>query len=274
MASPQFEHLIQLVRSSDLAGLTAALQSDAQAVEARGPFGDTLLHYAAREGNEKMISLLVEHGADINARGENGRTPLLSAVIDNDRTKPVKALLDLGADPNIPEDSGKTPIYWAAAGSMPSMAKLLKKHGATVDIFTESFLGSPGKILKKLKAKPELLQQIPDLAEFAWTAIINKEDDVVHFLLAHGLDPNGRNQGLPLILWLMDNGLHADLLGNFLSRGADPNITYSADNPIGLTRMTKRDIDKIIATKEGVSRLAKLQEYYARLTAAGGDPEK
>lgn len=274
MITAKFENLVQLVNNGNAKGVEEALKANGEAVQARDPFGDTLLHYAARGGHEKLFNLLVEQGADINARGEHGRTPLLCAVIDNDRTKPVKALLDLGADPNIPEDSGKTPIYWAAAGSMPSMAKLLKKHGATVDLYTESFLTSPGKILKKLKSNPELLRQIPDLTEFAWTAIINKEEDVVLFLLDQGLDPNSRNQGLALINWTMDQSLSVEVLAKFLSHGADPNISYSAENPIGMTQLIKRDIDNIVATKTGVTRLDRLREYYALLTGAGGNPNR
>ncbi len=45
-------------------------------INAAGPKGATPLHAAAGAGNEKVVSLLVEHGADLQAHDAEGRTPL------------------------------------------------------------------------------------------------------------------------------------------------------------------------------------------------------
>ena len=42
--------------------------------------GDTALHAAASHGMESVIELLVEHGADLHAVNERGRTPVDMAV--------------------------------------------------------------------------------------------------------------------------------------------------------------------------------------------------
>ena len=42
--------------------------------------GDTALHAAASHGMESVIELLVEHGADLHAANERGRTPVDMAV--------------------------------------------------------------------------------------------------------------------------------------------------------------------------------------------------
>ena len=41
-----------------------------------GPSGNTALHYTAALGNQKITKWLVEHGANINARNNDGQTPL------------------------------------------------------------------------------------------------------------------------------------------------------------------------------------------------------
>jgi ankyrin repeat protein len=61
--------------------------------------GFTALHWAARNGDEAMIKLLVEHKANINARNGDGSTPMMLAIV-NDRFDIAKLLLDLKADAN------------------------------------------------------------------------------------------------------------------------------------------------------------------------------
>jgi ankyrin repeat protein len=41
------------------------------------------LHSAAHNGQTKLVRLLIDHGADINAKTDNGQTPLLLAIEKN-----------------------------------------------------------------------------------------------------------------------------------------------------------------------------------------------
>lgn len=119
--------LADMICRREFAPVEAEVRANpAHAVGRTTIFNNTLLYYAAEAGHDNPIKLLVELGADVNARGDRGETPLIRAVVENDRTKPVKTLLDLGADPNLAGDDGKTPIYWAAAAHMGSMTKVLK----------------------------------------------------------------------------------------------------------------------------------------------------
>ncbi|BAO99793.1 ankyrin repeat domain-containing protein [Wolbachia endosymbiont of Cimex lectularius] len=47
---------------------------------AKGNSGNTLLHYAAKEGNLDLIELLIKEGADINARNNDNKTPFKLAL--------------------------------------------------------------------------------------------------------------------------------------------------------------------------------------------------
>lgn len=98
-------------------GLEAALRADPSLVAHRtsmvSPFtplvGVSLLHIAAEFGNLKAARVLLDHGADRDARaavdeyGLNGHTPLFHTVNSNDnRSAPLlQLLLDAGAAPNL-----------------------------------------------------------------------------------------------------------------------------------------------------------------------------
>lgn len=61
--------------------------------------GFAALHWAARNGDEPMISLLLEHGANINVRNGDSSTPMMLAIV-NDRFDTAVGLLERGADAN------------------------------------------------------------------------------------------------------------------------------------------------------------------------------
>jgi len=135
-------------------------------------YGETLLHIAANQGDVPMVALLIRRGAEIDARDRYGRTPLFSAVggtfgphpevakmlVDHGadvnarknsgetvlcyalemgrargpkNIEAIEVLLKAGADVNAPENSmGWTPLHIAAANGYGEAAKLLIKYGA------------------------------------------------------------------------------------------------------------------------------------------------
>lgn len=68
----------------------------------------TPLHRAALRDREAVVALLLDRGADINARDAKGQTPLHLAV-SNDSHKAATLLRALGADEGLPDDRGRTP---------------------------------------------------------------------------------------------------------------------------------------------------------------------
>ena len=68
----------------------------------------SLLGAAAFKGHYDIVELLLDHSADANGRGENGKlptflTPLMHASY-NGRAGVVQLLLERGAQPNIGHD--------------------------------------------------------------------------------------------------------------------------------------------------------------------------
>ena len=89
-------------------------------VNGRFESGDTLLHNAASNLQIDIVRLLVARGADVNAKGSHGYTPLHRAVdmdcntqsrADYTRTSALpltQVLIDAGADETLRDDDNET----------------------------------------------------------------------------------------------------------------------------------------------------------------------
>ena len=77
--------------------------------EARDREGNMPLHLAARlNGNPEMITRLIKGGCEVNARNSWGATPLILAAWENRNSKVLERLLDSGADPSLRDHNGET----------------------------------------------------------------------------------------------------------------------------------------------------------------------
>jgi hypothetical protein len=70
------EHLVEAVNQGDLDRVNAILNGNPSLVHAKDASGATALHHAAFHGCREVVRLLIERGADPNARDtEFGATP-------------------------------------------------------------------------------------------------------------------------------------------------------------------------------------------------------
>lgn len=86
--------------------------------------GWTPLHYAATGGHAKIVSLLLDHYAYIDAASPNGTTPLMMAAYYGNAAT-VKLLLDEGADPTLKNQQGLNAIDFAQRAHRPDAANLI-----------------------------------------------------------------------------------------------------------------------------------------------------
>jgi ankyrin repeat protein len=131
---PKLAPVITAVRTQPAAAVKALLDGNADAITATDPGGSTLLHHAVGFGTLDTVALLLERGANVNARNRRASTPLHWAVHDAAK---VRLLLDRGASLNAKNVEGRTPLFLAASlGQSSAMTRLLLERGADASIPT------------------------------------------------------------------------------------------------------------------------------------------
>jgi ankyrin repeat protein len=94
---------------------------------ARNSFEATALVWSAADGAK--VHLLVEHGADVNARTKLGRTPLMVAAMCDGCSEIVRYLLSKGADARAKDESASGILQIAALGGDAKSVELLLAAG-------------------------------------------------------------------------------------------------------------------------------------------------
>lgn len=92
----------------------------------------TPLHIAVEQGSMRVISSLLDRGADINARTNKGVAPLHKAV-EKECMSVMNFLLDQGAEINIRTNKLMTPLHIAVERESLGMMIRLIQCGATID---------------------------------------------------------------------------------------------------------------------------------------------
>ena len=115
---------------------TKPVEPVAEAVQPEPPTSkppDISIREAVKTGNIEAVKQHLDAGADVNAKGKYGRTPLHYAA-----TRGLKKIIELliarGADVNtkieVGDYKGQTPLDGATQWNHPETADLLRKHGA------------------------------------------------------------------------------------------------------------------------------------------------
>jgi len=96
------------------------------------------LGLAAFFGHRAIVELLLKNGADAKTAARNAQkvTALHGAVARRD-VEIVKVLLEAGADANARQERGFVPLHDAAANGHAALVELLLKHGANADAKTD-----------------------------------------------------------------------------------------------------------------------------------------
>jgi len=189
-----------------------------------------LLLQAVRDGDVAKARLLVAQGANINASGYEGVTPLIWMLYQRDY-KAMESLLNLGADPNqrMGKD-GEAPVWFAAGGGQLQALSLLLDHG-----------GDPNSLGRRETALVIALE--------------DSHKDCAELLLRHGADINWHldfnsaidaplvNGRFDQVIWLLVHGYTYDLV---TARRAVAHLVPSKDQVTWKVRALEA-LDKRIA---------------------------
>jgi ankyrin repeat protein len=195
--------LFRAIRSGDLA--TVKVHLSKAEIEARDARGATPLMHAAAFGNLETMKVLLDAGADVNARNTFDATALLWSARDPEK---ARLLIEHGADVNVQSKQGRTPLMVASLrrGGSDTVALLLAK-GAKVN--TQGGRGSTALIIASNAG----------------------EAKSVRLLLEKGADP-GVTMGIGFTaMTLAGAGRSPETIRLLLEKQADVNISADGSPP-------------------------------------------
>jgi ankyrin repeat protein len=190
------------VRGGDTATVARLLKKDAKLVNlADEKLGATPLYHAVDVGNLEIVRVLLNAGAKVNAKADDGMTPMLRAAAIVSPVKALEYLLEQGADPEV-SALGFRPLHLAVKWGNAQVVKALIAHKADVNA-----------------------AQVPAVDPPLHVAVFGGNMEIIRLLLDHGAKVNalGRNGSTAL-----HHATWNDEIFNFLlERGADPKLQQS-----------------------------------------------
>jgi ankyrin repeat protein len=153
----QLYTLLSLKNNTEMAEL---LLNRGANVNAKGHNADTALHVAASESNTDMVTLLLEREAETDAKNHIESTALHIAA-KGSNPKVVALLLNKGAMVNILDNKARSPIDLATKNANLELAKLMLDEGSNVSKAPKFKKNT--RILKHLTSEPSTLVPRPDV---------------------------------------------------------------------------------------------------------------
>ena len=112
--------------------VVALLKNCVDNIDATDFHGDTALITAVRSFNADIVNILIKKGANINVKGEYGKTALIFAV--NTTTNIINILIENGADINAKSACGETALMVSAGHGYINIVTTLLANGADINV--------------------------------------------------------------------------------------------------------------------------------------------
>ncbi|HET9004728.1 MAG TPA: ankyrin repeat domain-containing protein [Gemmatimonadaceae bacterium] len=156
---PDHEDVHAAAKSGDTDEVAALLSMDNRLTRTFDADGWTPLHLAAHYGHAKTVELLLHNNAPVDLRSTNAMTnTALHAALAGRQTRIAKILLDAGADANARQHGGWTPLHSAAASGDRDAIDLLIARGAKPELANDA--GVTPAAFAREKGKPEIAEYI------------------------------------------------------------------------------------------------------------------
>jgi ankyrin repeat protein len=291
--NPKAVAMVEALRIGDLRGFMKSVAEDAKLLNARGPEGSTPFMYAVlyssaatlerllKQGSDpnqrndanatalmwaatdlEKTRLLLGHGADVNARSSDLRTPLMIAARRPGNAPVVKLLLERGANPNpnAHPAAESSPLLEAATAGDAASVELLLSRGAEV-----KEAGEPALEMAMFTECPKCVALLTakDLGRAAYSVALPNiaalgDVNAVRLMLDHGadvnaIDPLGRTA---LMYAAASDLLPLDVVKMLVEHGASVNVKdgHKQAGDFGLTAL---DIAKLHGETPVVDYLVK-----------------
>lgn len=229
--------------------------------------GNTALHFAAGQGHDKIVSLLLQHEKGqilINEANQDGVTPLMLAAQKGCK-KCCTILLKNDAYTNRSTIQGHTAVHFALFGQHAEIIKILAEYGAdcTKDAFFYTREEPPlfiamfflNKITKKqtpkmvktlCEIKADLERRNKDNFTPLYWAILLNNLPVAKVLLQYGANVNAFSFGQYFSLRLAITHKNVELSDFLIKNGADVNLRFGRCGSTPLHLAANKESQKLI----------------------------
>jgi ankyrin repeat protein len=245
---PKAVAMVETLRAADRPAFNKMLAEDPKLLNARGPEGSTPFMYAVLYTDATTLERLIKQGADPNKRNDDGASALMWAALDLEKTR---VLLAHGADVNARSDDARTALMVAAGrpGGAP-IVKLLLAHGANPNPTSNPGAESSPLLEASLAGDAEIMQallehgaEVKDIGGFALANAAGAEcAKCVDLLVARNLDAMQYTIALQQVA-VLDN---PDLVRLTLQHGADVN----AADPTGRTALMYAAVSDLLPVEQ------------------------
>ena len=236
---------------------------------------DMALIKASRDGHTETVAMLLEKGADVNAKDNGGYTALLWASHDG-HTEIVAMLLDNGANVNVKDNDGFTALYWASQNGHTEIVAMLLENKYGTDVNAKSINGQTAlhsasnnghtEIVTMLLEKgANVNAKMKDGDTALFLATNHGRTEMVRMLLEdYGADVNAKTHDDWTALHLASGKGYIEIVAMLLEQ---PGIDVNAKNEWGYTAL-------IMASDNGYTEIvAMLLENGADVNAKKNDGE-
>ncbi len=155
---------------------------------------------SAVQNSKGSVSMLLDKGANVNAKDAFGNTPIFLAVEKKDR-ETIKLLIEKGANVTIKNNAGETPFTAAARNGDLETIKLLMTKGVSINV-------------KDGKGNTILIE-----------ALTRNNEEMVKFLIENGANVNVRdmwmNKQKTGLMIAIENYMPLEILELMVSKGVD-----------------------------------------------------
>ncbi|MGA2588923.1 MAG: ankyrin repeat domain-containing protein [Bryobacteraceae bacterium] len=246
--NPKAASMVEALRAADRPAFNKMVAEDPKLLNARGPEGSTPFMYAVLYTDAATLERLIQQGADPNKRNDAGATALIWAALDLEKTR---VLVAHGADVNARSEDARTPLM-VAAGRPGGAAtvKLLLAHGANPNPTSNPSAESSPLLEASLAGDADSMQAllergaaVKDIAGFALANAAGADcTKCIDLLVARNLNAMDYTIALQQVV-VLDN---PKLIRLTIEHGADVN----AADPTGRTALMYAAVSDLLPVEQ------------------------